>query len=255
MNAPVHYDPTERRPWTTPLDRFDVIGPARCTRTTPGIPGSNGCGARRRFTTCRTAHTAPTGRCPNTRTSCTARCTTRSTPAPASTAASRSRISRRTWSVPASSAWTRRATMSSARWPARSSRRTIWRTWKSLIRERTRMVLDGLPRNETFDWVEQVSIKLTTMMLTTLFDFPFEERAKLTYWSDVAICNVNDPEAPVHSEEERFEEIQEDGGVYGPPVHGTARSSRRSSTCCRCWRTARPRATCRCGSSWATWCC
>jgi cytochrome P450 len=70
------------------------------------------------------------------------------------------------------------------------------------------MVLDGLPRNETFDWVEHVSIKLTTMMLTTLFDFPFEERAKLTYWSDVAICNVNDPEAPVHSELERFEEIK-----------------------------------------------
>ena len=39
--------------------------------------------------------------------------------------------------------------------------------------------------------------------------FPFEERAKLTYWSDVAICNVNDPEAPVHSELERFEEIKE----------------------------------------------
>ena len=79
---------------------------------------------------------------------------------------------------------------------------------ETLIRERTRMVLDGLPRNETFDWVEHVSIKLTTMMLTTLFDFPFEERAKLTYWSDVAICNVNDPEAPVHSELERFEEIK-----------------------------------------------
>jgi cytochrome P450 len=79
---------------------------------------------------------------------------------------------------------------------------------ENLIRERTRMVLDGLPRNETFDWVEHVSIELTTMMLTTLFDFPFEERAKLTYWSDVAICNVNDPEAPVHSELERFEEIK-----------------------------------------------
>ncbi|WP_428533863.1 cytochrome P450 [Rhodopila sp.] len=77
-----------------------------------------------------------------------------------------------------------------------------------LIRERTRLVLDALPRNQTFDWVQEVSIKLTTMMLATLFDFPFEERAKLTYWSDVAICNVNAPESPVHSEAERFAELK-----------------------------------------------
>ena len=79
---------------------------------------------------------------------------------------------------------------------------------EALIRERTRMVLDGLPREETFDWVERVSINLTTMMLATLFDFPFEERAKLTYWSDVAIANVNAPDSPVHSEEERFAELR-----------------------------------------------
>src|ERR1700712_2291119 len=79
---------------------------------------------------------------------------------------------------------------------------------EGVIRERTRMVLDALPRGVTFDWVEEVSIKLTTMMLATLFDFPFEERAKLTYWSDVAICNVNAPDAPVHSEVERFEELK-----------------------------------------------
>ena len=77
-----------------------------------------------------------------------------------------------------------------------------------LIRERTQGVLDALPRGEEFDWVEEVSIKLTTMMLATLFDFPFEERGKLTYWSDVAICNVNAPDAPVHSEAERFEELK-----------------------------------------------
>ncbi|HET8996229.1 MAG TPA: cytochrome P450 [Acetobacteraceae bacterium] len=77
-----------------------------------------------------------------------------------------------------------------------------------LIRERTQRVLDGLPRGETFDWVERVSIELTTMMLATLFDFPFEERRKLTHWSDVAIANVNAPDAPVHSEEERFAELK-----------------------------------------------
>jgi len=78
-----------------------------------------------------------------------------------------------------------------------------------LIRERTQQVLDALPRGEAFDWVEEVSIKLTTMMLATLFDFPFEERGKLTYWSDVAIANVNAPDAPVHSEAERFEELKQ----------------------------------------------
>ena len=59
------------------------------------------------------------------------------------------------------------------------------------IRERAGKVLDGLPRNETFDWVQHVSIELTTMMLATLFDFPFEERRKLTYWSDVATVDIN----------------------------------------------------------------
>jgi cytochrome P450 len=79
---------------------------------------------------------------------------------------------------------------------------------EATIRARTGRVLDGLPLNETFDWVEHVSIALTTMMLATLFDFPWEERHRLTWWSDVAICNVNDPEAPVHSEEERFAELK-----------------------------------------------
>jgi cytochrome P450 len=79
---------------------------------------------------------------------------------------------------------------------------------EGLIRERTGRVLDGLPRGETFDWVQHVSINLTTMMLATLFDFPFEERTKLTYWSDVAIANVRSPEAIVHSEEERLVELK-----------------------------------------------
>ncbi len=55
-----------------------------------------------------------------------------------------------------------------------------------LIRERVCTILDGLPVGETFNWVEHVSIELTTQMLATLFDFPFDERRKLTRWSDVA---------------------------------------------------------------------
>lgn len=57
---------------------------------------------------------------------------------------------------------------------------------EGLIRERVCKILDELPLGETFDWVDRVSIELTGQMLATLFDFPFEQRRKLTYWSDVA---------------------------------------------------------------------
>jgi cytochrome P450 len=76
------------------------------------------------------------------------------------------------------------------------------------IRERAAKILDGLPRNETFDWVEHVSIELTTQMLTTLFDYPFERRRELTYWSNVATTNLKDPNALVKTEEERFIELK-----------------------------------------------
>ena len=56
---------------------------------------------------------------------------------------------------------------------------------EALIRERTGKVLDSLPRGETFDWVDKVSIELTTQFLATLFDFPWEDRRLLPYWSDV----------------------------------------------------------------------
>ena len=51
-----------------------------------------------------------------------------------------------------------------------------------------------------------MSIELTTQMLATLFDFPFEERRELTYWSNVATTNLKDPNALVKTEEERFDE-------------------------------------------------
>ena len=54
-----------------------------------------------------------------------------------------------------------------------------------LIRQRAGAILDTLPRNETFNWVELVSKELTTQMLATLFDFPFEDRHLLPYWSDI----------------------------------------------------------------------
>ena len=53
-------------------------------------------------------------------------------------------------------------------------------------RQRTAEVLDSLPLGQPFDWVEKVSIELTTGMLAKLFDFPWEERHRLTAWSDMA---------------------------------------------------------------------
>ncbi len=76
-----------------------------------------------------------------------------------------------------------------------------------LIRERTAEVLDSLPLGETFNWVDLVSIELTTRMLATLFDFPYEERSKLTRWSDVATALPG--LGIVVDEEQRREELME----------------------------------------------
>ena len=58
-----------------------------------------------------------------------------------------------------------------------------------LIRERAADILDNLPLDETFNWVDKVSIELTARMLATLFDFPYEDRANLIYWSDLATAS------------------------------------------------------------------
>ncbi|MGB0692848.1 MAG: cytochrome P450 [Pseudomonadales bacterium] len=54
-----------------------------------------------------------------------------------------------------------------------------------LIRERVIDILEHLPVGETFNWVQEVSVELTARMLATLFDFPYENRRKLVYWSDL----------------------------------------------------------------------
>ncbi len=79
--------------------------------------------------------------------------------------------------------------------------------FEGLIRTRTRTLLDSLPVGETFDWVDNVSIELTTMMLATLFDFPFEDRRKLTRWSDVTTAEADSP--IVGSQEQRISELME----------------------------------------------
>ncbi len=77
-----------------------------------------------------------------------------------------------------------------------------------IIRERATKILDALPIGETFDWVDRVSIELTTQMLATLFDFPFEERRKLTHWSDIA-TTLPIKGGLVETEEERQAELMQ----------------------------------------------
>jgi cytochrome P450 len=74
--------------------------------------------------------------------------------------------------------------------------------FESLIRSRVRETLDNLPRGETFNWVDKVSIELTCQMLATLFDFPYEDRRKLSYWSDISTA-IPYPGGLVESEEQR----------------------------------------------------
>ena len=76
-----------------------------------------------------------------------------------------------------------------------------------LIRERSAEVLDNLPRNGPFNWVDRVSDELTTQMLATLFDFPWEDRRKLTRWSDLATAL---PKSTIYdSEQQRLAELGE----------------------------------------------
>jgi cytochrome P450 len=69
------------------------------------------------------------------------------------------------------------------------------RELEPLIRSRIQKSLNELPIGEPFDWVDRISIELTGQMLATLFDFPFEERRKLTYWSDMISA---DPAGPMY---------------------------------------------------------
>jgi cytochrome P450 len=74
-----------------------------------------------------------------------------------------------------------------------------------LIRERAGAILDALPIGEEFDWVDKVSKELTAMTLATLFGFPYEERRRLTYWSDMFTNSVG--HGPVTSWEQKQTEI------------------------------------------------
>jgi cytochrome P450 len=93
-----------------------------------------------------------------------------------------------------------------------------------VVRERAGQILDSLPIGVEFDWVDLVSKELTAMTLATLFDFPFEQRRKLPWWSDMI---MNQPgHGPVESWEQKgmamfecFSAFQElwDQRLNGPP--------------------------------------
>ncbi|MBL6938792.1 MAG: cytochrome P450 [Alphaproteobacteria bacterium] len=74
-------------------------------------------------------------------------------------------------------------------------------TMMPVVRERAGQILDSLPIGKEFDWVDLVSKELTAMTLASLFDFPFENRRKLTWWSDMV---MNQPgHGPVESWEQK----------------------------------------------------
>ena len=75
-----------------------------------------------------------------------------------------------------------------------------------LIRSRAAQILDELPRGETFDFVDRVSVELTSQMLATLFDFPFEDRRVLPRCSDLILA-VPEVGGIVESEEQRQVEL------------------------------------------------
>ena len=82
------------------------------------------------------------------------------------------------------------------------------RNIEPMLRERTADLLDSLPEGETFDWVDTVSIELTTLMLAMLFDFPMEDRRKLTRWSDVVFA-IPGPGGVVETQQQKIDELFE----------------------------------------------
>jgi cytochrome P450 len=82
-----------------------------------------------------------------------------------------------------------------------------------LIRSRAAKILDELPVGETFDFVDKVSIELTSQMLATLFDFPFEQRRLLPRFSDMMLSG---PPATVEEQTRRQAEMYTILGQFVP---------------------------------------
>jgi len=87
-------------------------------------------------------------------------------------------------------------------------------SFEPLIRSRIQTTLDRLPIGQPFNWVDSVSIELTAQMLATLFDFPFEDRRKLTYWSDMATAEPDSGAWEPGRYEEQFQEVMTECAAY-----------------------------------------
>jgi len=85
---------------------------------------------------------------------------------------------------------------------------------EALIRARAVDILENLPVGETFNWVQEVSIELTARMLATLFDFPYEERGKLVYWSDLATALPEVTGDDSIDMKKRYNELMEAAGAF-----------------------------------------
>jgi len=72
---------------------------------------------------------------------------------------------------------------------------------EGLIRERVQDVLDNLPTDQPFNWVDRVSMEITGRMLATILDFPYEDRRKLTYWSDTISGTAEGTGGTTHQDE------------------------------------------------------
>ncbi len=92
---------------------------------------------------------------------------------------------------------------------------------ESLIRSRVQEVLDELPVGEVFDWVPRVSIELTARMLATLLDFPYEQRHKLVFWSDLA-SGSNSATGGTSTADDIFEGIPEMARQFAQLWHDKA---------------------------------
>ena len=100
------------------------------------------------------------------------------------------------------------------------------------IRKRSAECLDNLPRDEVFDWVDRVSIELTTQMLAVLFDFPWEDRRKLTRWSDIA-TTLPGPDGLVADRRGAAGRAAGMRDLFRRRSGRTGSTSRRRATCCR----------------------
>jgi len=80
------------------------------------------------------------------------------------------------------------------------------------LKRQAEAVIESLPVGETFDWADRVSVELTARMLAILLGFPWEERRKLTHWSDWAgdLEAILDPDLG----RKRLEILWECGGYF-----------------------------------------